>query len=405
MKILWVGDAACDSGFARCTHETLKGFQARGDEIVVLGINYRGDPHSYPYRIFPAWLAPGDAFGVMRIHEMMFREKPDVIVFQNDPWNIPAYMRQVKKALADEINLIENAPLLVGAIAVDGKNCRGRDLNDLDVTMFWTQFAADEAVKGGYDKPYFVLPLGVDTDKFRPPVDADHREHAWEKLGLPDITRDGFFFLNVNRNQPRKHLELTVSAFASFLQWWKEENAHSHEILLRWPYLYLHVCPTGEVHINLDQLGGYYGLKGHLILAEPGVFHAAPEEELIATYQRADVQLTTTQGEGWGLTTMEGMACGVPQIVPDWSALGEWTEGAAVKVPCNQFPCTPGLGVIGGVPDQKELVKRMKQLYLHPKLRQDIAAIGLKLVSQDRFRWSNIGTAFAKKIHSIVDNG
>jgi hypothetical protein len=42
---------------------------------------------------------------------------------------------------------LKKRPFLVGAIAVDGKNCRGADLNGLDHVIFWTKFAEDEARK------------------------------------------------------------------------------------------------------------------------------------------------------------------------------------------------------------------------------------------------------------------
>lgn len=383
MKLLWVGDAACDSGFARCTHETLKGFKSW--DITVLGINYQGDPHEHPYRIFPALIPRGDLFGVSRIGDMIRRVRPDVIVLQNDPWNIPAYAEAI--AAASEA-LDADPPLVVGSIAVDGKHCMGKSLNKLDHAIFWTQFGADEAVKGGYEGTYSIIPLGVDTDVFYP----GDRDAAWQVLQLPEITRDGFYFLNVNRNQPRKHLELTLEVFARFLEWWNRSKPGPH------PYLYMHVCPTGENAVNVDRVGGHYDLGGHLILAEPGVSVGASEKELVATYRLADVMLTTTQGEGWGLPTIEGMACGVPQIVPNWSALGEWAT-AAWQVPCTQHhPSTPMVAVIGGLPDLDEMLHAMQELYLKSASRDRLRVEGLKLVNQDRFRWSNIARRFEEEV-------
>src|SRR4030042_4693883 len=107
---------------------------------------------------------------------------------------------------------------------------------------------------------------------------------------------------------------------------------------------------------DVRQLMRYYGFTKEdkrLILAEPHIGHGVEEEMLPSVYSSFDVQLTTTQGEGWGLTTMEGMACGVPQIVPDWSALGEWAREAALLVPCSTHAVTPnGVNVVGGAPDK-----------------------------------------------------
>ena len=101
-RLLWIGDVACPSGFARATHETLDTLRHVYD-VTVLGMNYRGDPARpddefgkyhvdgrWPYQIYAA--APGgDAFGVGRLIFMCDLVKPDVIVIQQDGWNVPHY--------------------------------------------------------------------------------------------------------------------------------------------------------------------------------------------------------------------------------------------------------------------------------------------------------------------------
>jgi len=44
-KLLWIGDAACDSGFSNVTHSVLS-FLHNSWDVSVLGVNYRGDPHN-----------------------------------------------------------------------------------------------------------------------------------------------------------------------------------------------------------------------------------------------------------------------------------------------------------------------------------------------------------------------
>lgn len=380
MKVLWIGDAACDSGFAKCTHNTLDGFLRAGWEVAVLGLNYRGDPSPYQrlYNMYPAHTG-GDMFGVRRTVEIIGREKPDVVVIQNDPWNIPAYVKQIER--------LKERPSLVGAIAVDGKNCRGLDLNGLDHVIFWTRFAQNEAVNGGYTKDSSIIPLGVDLNVYSP----GDRRAARQALGLfeaiPAMTDESVIFLNVNRNQPRKRLDLTIEAFAEY---YHVSNTDA--------YLYLHVCPTGDFGYGIDHLAKYYGLKGRVILADPGVYHGSTEEEMVQTYRAANVGLTTTQGEGWGLTTMEGMACGIPQIVPDWSALGEWAKDAAYLVPCSSHTVTPnGVNVIGAVPSVDEVVEAMREV-LMPDTYERARNRGLELVAQPRFRWANIADAFVEAV-------
>ena len=85
-KILWYGDACSNTGFARVTHSILEHLK-KDHEIVVYGINYSGDPHDYPFKIYPASATnPGDKFGIGRIQQIVERERPDFFICLNDIW-------------------------------------------------------------------------------------------------------------------------------------------------------------------------------------------------------------------------------------------------------------------------------------------------------------------------------
>jgi glycosyltransferase involved in cell wall biosynthesis len=166
--------------------------------------------------------------------------------------------------------------------------------------------------------------------------------------------------------------------------------------------LFLHVCPTGETGCDIRQLVRYFGLQGRVILAEPNMGLGDPEERLRQTYNVFDVMLTTTQGEGFGLPTLEGMACGVPQIVPDWSALGDWAGEAAYRVPCTSTSVTPGVNVIGGIAGRTETIAALDLLYRHPEERSSLREAGLRLAAQPRFHWEAIGEAVGAVLQSVL---
>ena len=76
-KILWYGDAVSNTGFARVTHSILNHLKEH-HEIVVYGINYTGDPHQYPFKIYPAaGHNAQDRFGIGRIQQIVEVENPD----------------------------------------------------------------------------------------------------------------------------------------------------------------------------------------------------------------------------------------------------------------------------------------------------------------------------------------
>ncbi len=385
--VLWIGDAVAATGFARCTHHTLDVLRESWD-VHVLGLNYMGDPHPFPYPIYPCWPG-GDGFGIGRLKKILKKITPEMVIIQNDPWNIPEYLKALPKDMP-----------VVAAMPVDGKNCRGKDLNGLTGAIFWTRFGLEQARVGGYTRPAEVIPLGVDLGLYAPKDQHVSRE----RVGLkpPLVPEDAFIIGNVNRNQPRKRLDLTVKYFADWV--------NSRGIQDAW--LFLYVAPTGDQGIDVAQLMYYYGLRGdrkRLILVEPEIGMGNHEEELPFLYSCFDVQLTTTQGEGWGLTTMEGMACGVPQIVPDWSALGEWPEETVAKVPCFATTITPNrINVIGGVPDEDATLRALDLMYATRRWSDNqpgwaqYRKAGLDLVSRPEYRWRNIGERFAAALEEMV---
>lgn len=388
-KVLWVGDSPdCPSGFGRATREILDRLRFEYD-VAVLGINYRGDPHPYPYPVYTA-LIEQEPFGTRRLHEICKREKPDVIVLQNDGWNIPGYIQMLlARKKNGEYHFPEHAAIpVVAAVPVDGKNFQGEWLHGVALTIFWTQFALDEARAGGFAGFADVIPLGVDLSTYHP-VD---RDEAITRLKLDSI-RDKFIVGNVNRNQPRKRWDLTIEYFAEWVKTYKIKDA----------YLFLHAAPTGDAGISVIQLAKYHGVLEMLALRDPDPYDGISEEQMRDTYNCFNIDISTTQGEGFGLTTLEAMACGVPCIVPDWSALGDWAKRGAWEVPCTSTCIgSPFVNVIGGVPDKKQFVLAMQRLYLDKKAHTQNSTAALECAKQPQFRWGNIGERWVQVLDSVL---
>lgn len=388
-RLLWVGDSpTVATGFGRATKYIVDGLLPTYD-VEVLGMHYRGDPHHFPYEIWPTKY---DVLGARRLPERCEAFRPDVIVLQNDVWNIPYYVKALRKSGVE-------TPV-VAALAVDGKNCQSAKLDGMSLAIFWTEFAQEEARFGGWDGPSAVVPLGVDLDVYKL-ADASHvaplREKARNMIETDafdlDRFKSGFVVLNVNRNQQRKRLDLTVQFFCEWVLNKKIDDA----------FLMVQACPTGEQEYDVAQLMAYYGLSDRLLLIYPDMEYGVPEYMLAWTYRCADVGITTTQGEGFGLTTFEMMACGIPQIVPAWSALDEICEDAALKVPCTGNAATQGgVNVIGGVADRDKFVEALDMLYRNSGICEELTRRGLAVVQKERYRWAHIGVSFASAIDEAI---
>lgn len=380
-RLLWIGDAGVNTGFARCTHEILKDLAPKFD-VHVLALGYDGDHHGLPWPLYRA-ASGGDPIGLGRVAELVSKLGPTVVVVQNDPWNFPHYLKRTGNST------------VVGIVAVDGKNCRGTQMNGLASAIFWTQFGEEQARIGGYSGESAVVPLGVDTDIYYQQQKAQVRErmnlpHILSTRGLP---ADTFIVGVVGRNQQRKRLDLTLEYFAEWVHAYEVHDAA----------LWIQQAPTGERAYDLEQLGRYYKVSDRLIMPAPtSDQQGVPEPVMARVYNVFDAMITTTQGEGWGLPQMEGMACGVPQVVPDWSALAEWAT-AAVRVPCSSTAVTPnGPNVIGGIADRREFCAALDRLYRSKELREQHSDAGLRLIKKPEFRWPAIGQAMLAAIEQAI---
>lgn len=404
MRVLWVGDAVVSSGFAKCSHAVCDELHNAGHDVSVLGINYYGDEHDYPYTIYPCRqpLDGGhDSFGVSRLPILIDRLSPDIVVILQDPWNIRAYL----DTIADYIPTREDfsIPPIVGWIAVDGKNQRGRELNRLSHVVVWTEFAQRELALGGYTGETAIVPLGVDTDMFHP---RDRVLARTNNVFYPGPMRaDDFIVGVVGRNQLRKRLDLTIEYFAEWVHSRAIPNA----------YLYLHVGPTGDVGYDIRSLVVHYNLQGRVILNTPELGVGSPESSMSELYSSFDVYLTTSQGEGWGLPALEAMACGVPVIAPDWSGLASWARGVATLVPCTSHAMTAPtnglLHTIGGIADKRLTVDALDRFYTNrcrnlPFVyaeEEDAISRGLELAKC--LSWSSTGVAFRETLEGIYQRG
>lgn len=392
MRILWCGDAVASTGFSKCTHTVCDHLHSLGHEVHVLGLNHFGDPHIYPYPIYPCrqpFDHGHDGFGVTRLPILIDRLRPDVVILLNDPWNIPEYFRALHAYFGDD-----DIPCPILAwLAVDAKNQNGKCLNELSHIITWTQFAADELIQGGYDKDISIVPLGVDTSLFYPRDKQESRAKV-----LPTAIRpDSYIIGVVGRNQPRKRLDLTLQYFAEWI----------HDYNIPDAYLYLHVAPTGESGFDIRNLARYYNLQGRVILSEPHIGYGESESSLPYLYSSFDLYWTTSQGEGWGLPCLEAMACGVPCLVPDWSGLGSqggWTQGAVCYVPCTSIAISAPLNslayTIGGIPDKSGCINRLDSLYRTPQAGRNLSEKGLRLAQS--LTWKSSAKKFVAVLESVM---
>jgi glycosyltransferase involved in cell wall biosynthesis len=153
-----------------------------------------------------------------------------------------------------------------------------------------------------------VVPLGVDTVAFQPVADA-HGKRVREKYRLP--TR---YLLAIGPPGPRKNLE-------AMLQAWQRMHP-------RFPDVHL-VLAGGGVR-NFRSLSSRELPRGVRFIGW------VDDGDLSAVYAGATIFLLTSLYEGFGLSILEAMACGVPVVASDRAAIPEVVGDAGLLVAPNE---------------------------------------------------------------------
>ncbi len=140
-----------------------------------------------------------------------------------------------------------------------------------------------------------IIPGGVDTDHFRPAANDAARLEMRTRLGLPEGTT---VLLTVRRLEARMGIDRLLDALRHIEGRGSDKN-----------YL-LAIVGKGSLEDELRHRAEVCGLSDKVRF----VGEVSPQE-LVAYYQSADVFiLPTVELEGFGLATVEAMACGLPVL-------------------------------------------------------------------------------------------
>ncbi len=90
------------------------------------------------------------------------------------------------------------------------------------------------------------------------------------------------------------------------------------------------------------------------------------------------------------------MAMGIPMIVPEYSALGEWAKGGVHYTAISDIPWfnIHGLNTRGGIPDKASTIAALEKMYTDVDYRKSIGEAGYKLATSEKFSWRNVALQF-----------
>jgi D-inositol-3-phosphate glycosyltransferase len=178
-----------------------------------------------------------------------------------------------------------------------------------------------------------VIPFGIDTNIFYP----RDRIKMRKRLGLD---RDAFTVIYVGRVSPVDKADLIP-----FLRVVKELANRIFPKRLK-------VLIAGGSHHGYENIIKEYIAQARL-QSIVKLLYRIPTYELADFYCAADVFIALSDNiqECFGLSAIEAMACGVPQIVPDWSGYKDTIEEGITgfRIPTYWTPCDDDINPLASI--------------------------------------------------------
>lgn len=378
-KVLWLGDAGAHSGFATVTESIGNRLVTDyGHEIHCLAVNWRGDYWPTQLRMYlPTSKQPDDIYGRSRYVEMLDKVKPDVVIMLNDPEIIIRHL--IDNPWDTERALLRYGHLLT-YLPIDGYNNppAWEALSGIVKRVAMSKFG--QAAMPGSELVYH----GVDVKTFVPQKKKDAKRAT-------GFDPDRFLILRVDKNSLRKNYADTWRALRPILRKYSDIDVH------------FHCQPNAQDGINIRAfISGDEDIRDRVSFSRDlGGFTGWDDSQMVALYSAADLFVSTSMGEGFGLTIAEALACGTPVIAQNVSAITEVVGPGGILIdPARPF--TVPMGQEQMLPDVEGFTREIEHLYLAGGVRRKLGIAGREHVEQS-FSWDEAAREFNRLITELAN--
>lgn len=398
-------------GFSNQTRELCKRLSKDPEfEIVHLGHNYIGknlkkvtceDDEEYNFRILTGTPVP---YTQNALPQYLFNEKPDIFFILLDtfmlyPWifNLPVSCKSVMYYPSDGERFPKNC-----------ENVLRKFTNPIAMAKF-----GQAQIKNTFNIDSDHIPHAVSTDDFFP-QSPQRKAELKARFNIPP---NAFVFGDVARNQGRKNMPATIIAFKKFMDLNPDNNA----------YLFLHTDVNDvAAHSNLAELAKTYGVLDRVRFSGMNFFSGFTHKDMNDIYNVMDVRISTTTGEGFGICTIESLACEVPNIITDYTTTPEllgyemprWDNNLKkfdwINRKDEEMVGKFGLGarvasevvgtwdVLRGFVDTDNFAQKMTVLYKDEKLRKEMGKNG-RIEVRSKYDWDRtVYPMWKQKFKEIV---
>ena len=247
---------------------------------------------------------PVDGYGDQNlIRNLLEQVKPDILWFMTDP-RFYAWLWEIEDEIRAKVPMVyyhvwDNKPF-------PKFNKPYYLSNDVIVTI---SKVTDEIVREVSPEVECVyIPHAVDMSIFKKLPEQQVDE--FRRRVFPKDTKKKFTVFWNSRNARRKNPGAVVWWFSEFLNVVGKENAR----------LLMHTDPKDPHGPDLEAIINELGLINGEVMFSPGKIGP---HDMSAMYNLSDVTVSLSDAEGFGLSTMESLACETPIIVPRTGGLQE----------------------------------------------------------------------------------
>ncbi len=268
-------------------------------EVLSLGGGVSKHPNYNPVFVKDGWVIyPIDDFGTQDIIRKAIREyRPDILLYQTDP-RFFVHLHEMEHEIRQNVSTVwygiwDNYPYPMFNKPVWSSVDHFVSISKVTQDCF--ENVVGDAVKSTY------IPHSVNLNIFKKLPESD--VEAFKRETLVGVHPDAFIAFWNNRNGLRK-------LPATLMMWWKDFLEENN--LRGKAHLIMHTDPVDQAGQNLPAI-----LKDFNFAEGDVIFSTTKVDELVLSkfYNMADVVVNIADAEGFGLGTLEALACETPIIV------------------------------------------------------------------------------------------
>ena len=333
-------------------------------------------------------------YGFSELPSVILSEKHDIVFIYNDIAVVCGYIEEIRKAIQKRffkiwayVDMVYEAPQQ-GLIDTINR--------DIDRVFCFTKTWKDQLKSQGLTRPVDVMNHAADNTSLR----AIPREIARQSIGLP---RDVFLFTSLNRNIPRKRLDLLIISFV--------------KLIVRFPLKPIFLLIVS----NSNDKGGFslfeiFARELNLSGVNTDTFgnrllitldnNRYTDDDVNIIYNCGDVGVSCAEGEGFGLCSFEQMSLGIPQIVPKVIGHLEYCneDNSQLVVPKHRYYIPQSYNTVTGeahAVDPEDVSKAMERYVFDEDLRKLHGKLAKEKTSE--YTWSKCCAILVKRLRALQD--